>query len=232
MNTSEITIKKPIVIKDKQFAHETARSLQIDSIMEDDITGDEIKERLESMEIDENINSLLAIPYIDHTAGISFKILTTSTIDDDNVEIHKRDDPFLVLLTCRKDKVNDSEFEYLEKLNANEDFSIDDYKELIDSLKNYYVNDGVEALRFIDILDSSRHEDFPDDLEVLFFKEGLQIEKMWVRCENIGEETPIVATLLNTPFQDFGINEGDEINCFPYQPKDSDEWIVICDLNE
>ena len=224
--------KRPIVIKNRKFAHETARSMQIDSIMEDGLTGDEIAERMQSLEIDEDINSVLAVPYIDHTAGISFLVLATSTADESSVEIHRPEDLFAVRIICRKDNVCDSEFEYLKNLNANDDFDLDQYKELIDSLSGYYVNNGVEALRFIDILDDSRHEDFPDDLEVFFVKDGLQLEKMWVRCEDIYEGNIISAKLLNTPFQDFGIAEGDEIRCFPYKPEGSDEWILICDLNQ
>ena len=223
--------KKPIVIKDKEFAHEMARTLQIDSIMEDDLTGEDIKERLESIEIDENINSMLVFPYVDHTAGISFRILTTSTVDNANVEIHKRED-FSVMLNCRKDKIDDLEFEYLEKLNANDDFDLSDYNELIERIDYAYrVNDDVELLRSLEILDGNRDDTFPDDVLVYFLKEGFGVEGMWVRYERIVEEHFIEGTLLNTPDQDLGVEMGDKVKIFHYRPNEDAEWALICDLN-
>lgn len=222
--------KNPIIIKDEEISRKMAKSLLIDSVFEDGLSGEEIKERIDAIEIDERINSLLVIPYIDHTAGMSFHVLTTSSIKNGNVEIFKRDD-FTAMITSRKDNVNDCEFEYLENLKVNEDFSPDDYSQSVELINNYFVNDDVEQLRFVEILDSSRHEDFPDDVEVLFIKEGLQIEKMWVRYEKIIEVPLIEGKLLNDPFQDFGISAGDKVRFIPYVPDDSDDCVLLCNLD-
>lgn len=221
--------KTPIIIKNKKFSHQIAQGLQIDSIWQDDMSSEELKEKMESIEINDNVNSIFAVPYIDHTRGISFFVLSTACLNGKDVEICKREE-FDAISIFRKGDVNDSEFEYLENLNTNPDFDLKDYKEFAKAVNNYYVNDKVEALRYIDILDASREPDYPDDLKAIFLKEGLQSEVMWVRCENLDENQQIEATLLNTPYQDFGVKEGDEVKVFPYEIKDG-EWVVICDLN-
>lgn len=53
-------------------------------------------------------------------------------------------------------------------------------------VNNYRISDEVESLRFADMLDESRHENFPDDSSVIFIKKDLQIEKcglelMWIK---------------------------------------------------
>ena len=220
--------KNPIIIKDKGFSHEMARSILLDSVWQDGLSGDEIREKIDSIEIDEKINSTLAVAYIDHTAGMSFHIMTSAIIENDHAEIVKRKD-FSVLMNCRKDKVNDCEFEYLENLNVNDDFDIDDYAGSIEIANSYSPSEDIEALRFVEILDASRHADFPDDVGVLFLKEGLQIEKMWVRYENITEDSVIEGTLLNSPFQDFGVDAGDKVRFFPYEYEG--EIVLICNLD-
>ena len=222
--------KRPVVIYDNEFSHEIARTLKIDSIMADDPSGDEIQERLKSIEIDENINSIVAVPYINHTAGISFMILANSKADKSSIEIFKRED-FSVMINCRKDKVDNCEFEYLDNLNVNRDFDPDDYSNLIESLENYRVNDDVELLRSLEILDNSREATFPDDIMVYFFKEGFDVEGMWVRYERIVEEPVIEGILLNTPNQDLGIKSGDKVKIFPYKPDEDEEVMVICNLD-
>ena len=222
--------RKPILIKDKEFAHEIARSIQIDSIWEDGLSGEELGQKLKSMKIDENINSILAIAYIDHSAGMSFHVLTTAISDNGTADIIKRND-FQAMINCRKGQVNNFEFDYLENIDVNDDFSMDHYKRSVEIANSYFVSEDIEALRFLDMLDDSRHEDFPDDVEVLFFKEGLQAEKMWVRYEKVIEVPIIEGTLLNAPFQDFGVSEGDKVRFFPYAQKDSNEIILICNLD-
>ena len=223
--------KQPIIVKDKKIAHEMARNLLIDTVWEDDLSGEELKQKLDAIVIDETLNSILVIPYIDHTAGISFHFLTTATVNGNNVNITKRED-FSAMINIRKDdKINNLEFEYLKNLNVNPDFSLDQYERPIEIVNNYFVNDDVEQLRFVEQLDSSRHEDFPDDVEVLFYKEGLEIEKMWVRYENIVKVPIIEGTLLNMPYQDFGVSVGDKVKFFPYKFDDEDEYILICNLD-
>ena len=223
-----------MVIKDEKFAHQIAQSLQIDSVFEEDLSDEELGEKIDSIELDDSINAIFAVGYIDHTAGMSFYILSTASLEGKDVKIVKRE-KFDAMSITRKDSVNDFEFEFLEDLNATDDFDLEYYKEsayVDDHFKHYYVNDNVEMLRYAYMLDDSRHADFPDDVEVLFIKEGLQIERMCARCEDVTEDQIVVGTLLNTPIQEFGLEAGDEVKFFPYNPQDGDEWVLICDLNK
>ena len=218
-----------VIIKDDEFAKRIAKTLQIDSIMEDGLTGEELGEKLNTIEVDERINAIFAKVYIDHTAGISLLILSTAHIEKDTVEIFKREN-FDIFSNARMDSVADSEFEYLENLNVNEDFDLEYYSEFAQT-DSYKVNEKVEMLRYVDILDDCRHEAFPDDYEVIFVKEDCNMEKMWVRCEGLTEDQMILGNLMNSPYQDLGVDAGDEVRFFPYHPEGEDEWILICDLN-
>lgn len=222
--------KKPILIKNKKFSHQIAQGLEIDSIWEDGLSSEELKEKIEAIKVNDKINAIFAIPYIDHTAGISFLTLSTAVLEGENAVICKRKD-FDVMSNFRKSDVNECEFEYLDNLNVNEDFDFEYYREFSKIADSYFVNEGVESLRFIEILDSSRHEDYPDDIQVIFIKENLEPEGMWVRCENIAEGSLIEAKLMNSPYQEFGVDINDTVKVFPYKLDDG-HWIVICDLNE
>lgn len=54
---------------------------------------------------------------------------------------------------------------------------------------------------------------------------------MWVRYENIIEVPIIEGTLLNSPFQDFGVSAGDKVKFFPYKIDEDSEEILICNLD-
>jgi hypothetical protein len=41
----------------------------------------------------------------------------------------------------------------------------------------------------------------------------------------------IERTLLNSPFQDFGVNEGDKVRFFPYKSNNDGKFILICNLD-
>lgn len=221
--------QRPIIIKGEEISKEMARYLKIDSVMDDGLSSEELKERIDAIKIDESINAILVIPYIDHTAGISFHLLATASLIHDSVNIFKREDS--VMMNIRKDhKVNDLEFEYLENLNVNDDFDLDDYTEAMEIADSYSDNDEIEQLRSIGDLDQFRHEDYPDDVEVLFYKEGLQIEKMWVRYERIIDMPLIEGRLLNQPYQDFGVGAGDAVRFFPYRV--DDDIVLICNLDD
>lgn len=222
--------KKIIVIKNKEFAHQIAQTFQIDTVWSEEISDEELMERLNSIKTSNDINSILAVPYIDHTAGISFLVLALSHWENNEVDITKRED-FSVWSIARMDNFLDSEFEYLKNLKINDDFELDYYSDYINQLKSYDVNDEITALRYIELLDEFRHEQYPDDVEVVFIKEDLQMEKMWVRYEKIIDAPIIEGKLLNQPFQDFGVNAGDKVKIFPYKT-DEDEIILISNLND
>ena len=81
----------------------------------------------------------------------------------------------------------------------------------IEELKQYDASEQVEESRKLDFLDGCRNHQYPDDVEVLLIKNGLKKEKVWVHITGLGEHC-INGTLLNEPFQNFGIRNGENIS--------------------
>ena len=56
----------------------------------------------------------------------------------------------------------------------------------------------------MDVIDELRHPVFPDDLRVLFMKEGQEgVEICWVRSMDVAGDH-VIGKLLNEPYKDFG----------------------------
>ncbi len=72
------------------------------------------------------------------------------------------------------------------------------------------VDDRKEKTRFVKSVDSLRHPDYPDDVQVFFFAENLNPEPAWLRCEKI-DGNIFTGTLLTELNQDFGFKIGDEV---------------------
>ena len=222
--------KSYIIIKNKKFSHQIGQSMQIDSVYADDLSSEDLKERISSIKIPDEINAIFAIAYVDHTRGLSFFTLSIASVNGKSVDIFKRED-FSALSIFRKSEVNDCEFEYLENLDCNGEFDIKTYEEFAKIIDNYHVNDNVETLRQQDWMNKSRNADYPDDVIVQFIKKDFEVEGMWVRYEDIDEDGFIKGELLNTPYQDFGIKSGDTVEIFPYE-LDEETIILVCDLNK
>ncbi len=64
-------------------------------------------------------------------------------------------------------------------------------------------------------MDQFRHAEFPDDVQVLFVKEGVRPEGIWVRTTKlIGCENGAVlleGRMLNNPHADFGVTINDTV---------------------
>lgn len=97
------------------------------------------------------------------------------------------------------------------------------YAPRIEKLKQYDASEDLEKSREFDFLDGCREPSFPDDVRVLFSKEGLKPEECWVRITGLGDHV-LIGRLLNQPYQDFGVKEGDTITFSLH--KESDEKII------
>lgn len=95
----------------------------------------------------------------------------------------------------------------------------------IEKLKQYDVPEEVEKSRGFDFLDACREPCFPDDVRVLFSREGLKPEECWVRLMGLGDHV-LIGRLLNQPYQDFGVAEGDTIQFFVRELEDKK---IICE---
>ncbi len=189
----------------------------------------ELFERIENYPIEEKINSLLVLPYVDHEAGLSFQTVAACLLEEDNLLVYEREDNFENLSNSRFGAVKDFEFEYLVNLMIPSDFDIEPFTSCaMENFKFYNDDEKILVLRALPLLDELRDREFPDDILVIFLKEGFGAEGMWVRYEDYDEEHDIIGRLLNQPNQDLGINVGDMIKFSFTKNKDGD---VVCFCN-
>lgn len=223
---------KFIVIKDEEFAQRQAKLFHIDSIIgdEEDLDGDEIFERIENYSLKEEVNSVLVLPYVDHTAGLSFQTVTACLLEDNKLVPYQRPDNFSVGSNIRWDAVEDFEFEYLENLRVHADFDLDTYtSHAMEIFRHYNRDEKILVLRALPLLDDVRNQEYPDDILVFFFKQGLNPEGMWVRYEDYDENHDILGRLLNQPNQDMGVNAGDMVK-FSFTKDEDDKIVCFCNL--
>lgn len=160
-------------------------------------------------------NALLLYGYIDHSAGISFEVLCCGKRNDDgSVILRKPQDT--ISMKIRYDGI-DGELDYFEY-----SVQLSKYQSKVDMIdEGYYNNKILEQIRKDRLFDARRHEMFPDDIAVTFFKPGVQVEVIWVRTEKI-EKGKIVGTLLESPYSDeYGVQGGDDICLVPVSVKDN-----------
>lgn len=98
------------------------------------------------------------------------------------------------------------------------------YLPRIEELKKYDASEQVEESRKFAFLDSCRSNEYPDDVEVLLLKKGLKKEKVWVTITGLGDHC-IVGKLLNEPFQEFGISEGESITFYVRTINDTEDQV-------
>lgn len=204
----------------------------MDEIWDDEDPGeDELFDRIENFKLEEEVNSLLVLPYVDHQAGFSFQTVAACLWEDDNLTVQERPDDFKNLSNIRWDAgLAEFEFEYLDNLNVDADF-IEEYKKrAMDIFKFYNDDEKIFVLRSLPLLDEFRNEQHPDDILVFFFKEGCKPEGMWVRYEDYTEEHDIFGTLLNQPNQDMGVNEGDMVK-FSFAKNQDGDLLCVCKLD-
>ncbi len=104
------------------------------------------------------------------------------------------------------------------------------YAPRIEKLKPYDVSEDLEKSRSFDFLDGCREPAFPDDVRVLFLKKGNKPEECWVRISGIGDHV-LLGNLLNQPYQDFGVGEGDMVQFFVHK-EDDGKISCMADLND
>lgn len=95
----------------------------------------------------------------------------------------------------------------------------------------YKVNDAVQKGRKSAIFDDFRYPQFPDDPDdvvLLFYKEGMNPKMIWCRIESEIEGRP-AAVLLNEPNADFGVHGGSLIT-FDWAKKDDGRMIGVAKL--
>lgn len=154
-------------------------------------------------------NSLLCYGYVDHTAGLTYQtVAATMYVDGDYSVV---DTAQFISMKIRAESVSREEI-----IPISNKALFRQYAHIIENINEFYYTDPeVDKCRAIQEFDQFRHADYPDDLQVLFIKEGVRPEGIWVRTATFkGSDSGtflIEGTMLNTPHADFGVKSGDTI---------------------
>jgi hypothetical protein len=167
------------------------------------------KDRIETgkllkQELNENSDSIITYCYIDEECGITFEYLCPFNIEKMALFVQKNKD---YSHKIRFGSVLDFELLIIDN-NKTDNKEIDKWIDIIN--ENYDKKEGIHELRNYDFLDSLRVKDYPDDIFVGIFKNGLNGEGMYTKLWK-KEGDKIFGKLLNEPYQDFGIHKNDII---------------------
>lgn len=99
--------------------------------------------------------------------------------------------------------VQDVEFMYFPELEPR---FRKKYEPRISKLSKYDASEDLEKSRSFEFLDKLRDLQHPDDVKVILMKDGLKPEEVWVRLTGLGDHV-LIGTMLNQPYQDYGINK-------------------------
>ncbi len=169
------------------------------------IGGEKIVDLLVKMNLGlDNLKGGLFFGYIDHTHGFMLEVLALITNQDkkDVYNVLKEDVSFKI---PRLD-VQDMDVRVLKDIN------MDVFKVKIEKLiKETQVDETIKNLRAYEVLDPSRHSEFPDDLMVYFLEEGKDPEACWVRLEGM-KDGKMIGTLLTAPKQNIGVKVNETLS--------------------
>lgn len=167
-------------------------------------------------------DGVMVYGYVDHFVGNTIEFIAlTKNIDDEKYTYIKLPDN--ARFFCRADKLAEAEFRFLEKGNGH---LYEQFKFKIDRISYFYdVNDGVAKSRTMTFLDAFRQPFHYDDVKVVIYKEGLKLEGVWARIEDLGKGM-IIGTLMNEPEQDFGISIGTRIAFSVNETKDGGRNLI------
>ena len=168
----------------------------------------------------EDDTGAIAYGYIDEHAGLSFQIAKLASLKDNRLTI--RDSVKKAMMIMRFGSVENEKYLDLSKT----DVDISQFAEFEKMIRDNYdtSNPDKERIRSFEFLDTCRHPEYPDDLQVVLLKKGLEPEAVWVNGNHL-TENEIYGKLLNEPDADFGVHMGDSIRIIPYKQKDGR---IIC----
>ena len=154
------------------------------------------------------MNSALVYGYIDKMCGFSYKVLGLTYYEDGDYTLVWPNDE--VGLTVRGECFKEFELIPIENKALQKRYARD-----IEITNSCYSNENDEALRAITYLDKFRHYDCPDDILAILYMQGMKPEKIWIRpTQFIGDKGGrryFFAKLLNEPFSDYGVHNGDQV---------------------
>lgn len=181
---------------------------------------------LDAFEINDDSNGILAYGYVDSTAGFTFEVLCAAYKNGEQFSYNRGNDKIRFIIRMRD--FENAEVFVIEKNDyfraVFEEFKIK--TAMID--KSYKGNNlNIEKMRGIKELDGSRHLIYPDDILTYLVKQGIESERVWLRCCDMGENC-LKGVLLNEPYQDFNFHAGDILNFIIV--KDDDNFLCVSEL--
>ena len=156
-------------------------------------------------------NSAIVYGYIDKMCGFSFKVLGLTYFENGEYTLLWSDDE--VSLTVRGEC-----FKPFDLIPIDNKAIYKRYENVIKITNDVYSNGDDEKTRSFEMLDSFRHEDYPDDV-LIFIRnyEQCKQEQIWARLKQfvgVNEENIYIFTaiLLDEPFADiYDMHNNDEI---------------------
>lgn len=183
-------------------------------------TSQKFKERLgKKIEQIAEEDGFLAYGYIDDEAGLSFRILCPANIRDNKMSRGDFiDDVFIII---QRGQLNDCEYMDMDYCDIN----VDDFNDEIKIINDNYKcsSEQTEEMRKFTFLDGVRSTEYPDDIQVILYKDGMQLEQVWVKCWSFTEDK-LFGKLLNEPDQNYGIHCGSIIGFTPIKQDDE----ILC----
>lgn len=172
-----------------------------------------------SFDVRKEDDGFLAYGYIDSQAGLSFRVLCSANIENNalNCGKYQKEVGFII----RRGQLNDSI--YLDLDYCEIDTSV--FDEYISAINDGYKCESEQTveMRKFAFLDKFRSSDYPDDIQVILYKEGLKPEQVWVKCWAFTEKD-LFGKLLNEPNADFGVHEG---NLIGFTPIETDNGLLL-----
>lgn len=154
-------------------------------------------------------NSLLCYGYVDHVAGLTYQtVAATMYVDGDYSVV---DTAQFISMKIRADSIVKEDI-----IPIRNKALFRQYAHIVENINEFYYTDSeIEKSRGVEELDQFRHSEFPDDVQVMFIKEGVRPEGIWVRTTKLhGSESGtylLEGVMLNTPHADFGVKSGDTV---------------------
>lgn len=168
---------------------------------------DKDRKALDTLQGWETSNCMLTYGYFDREAGITFEVLELGNKLPGKYDYFGgRED---VTVKFRFGAVANYDFWYADE----EETLRKRHADKIEMVhEGYAAQKKVEESRALTVLDKFRYENCPDDVQVLFLRNGVKPEACWVKITDMEDTMRYKGKLLNEPYADFGIHMGDTIS--------------------
>ena len=164
--------------------------------------------------IEAETDGFFVLGYVDHEAGLSFRIISSAYIKNDELCVGKENKEVMSIL--RAESIEESKFNAIDI----DEINLDIYGHYVEETLHYYSScEEAVDIRGIEVLDQFRHPYYPDDVEIHFVGENIEPENMWLRLTKL-KDNSFYGIVLDEPVQKIGIHIGDEISFNIHQLKD------------